>query len=92
MFGDTLSDDNAKQLIKTLSTCAFPFQCECSVRHLLFILVGSGAHGRPSAVPLVDLKQIEMSSFHDISRTGPLNFTRLGKSLQAGNTFRVPQE
>ena len=56
---------------------------------ILIILVGSGAHGRPSAVPLVDLKQIEMSSFHDISSAGagPLNFARLGQSLQAGNTL-----
>ena len=36
MFGDTLSDDNAKQLIKTLSTCAFPFQCEYWPVHMYY--------------------------------------------------------
>jgi DNA mismatch repair protein MLH3 len=41
MFNDELSHDQCTVLLRKLSRCLFPFQC---------------AHGRPSLVPLVDLK------------------------------------
>ncbi|KAF2809614.1 uncharacterized protein BDZ99DRAFT_444024 [Mytilinidion resinicola] len=40
MFNDELSVDECRELVRKLSTCAFPFQC---------------AHGRPSMVPLVEI-------------------------------------
>lgn len=40
MFNDPLSREECSTLVKTLASCAFPFQC---------------AHGRPSMVPLADL-------------------------------------
>jgi DNA mismatch repair protein MLH3 len=41
MFNDVLSLDECRNLVRRLATCVFPFQC---------------AHGRPSMVPLVDLR------------------------------------
>ena len=41
MFNDPLSIDECKALVARLSTCAFPFQC---------------AHGRPSMIPILDLR------------------------------------
>lgn len=41
MFNDPLSIDECKTLVARLSRCAFPFQC---------------AHGRPSMVPILDLR------------------------------------
>lgn len=40
MFNDHLSKGECTTLVKTLASCAFPFQC---------------AHGRPSMIPLADL-------------------------------------
>ncbi|KAL8827126.1 MAG: hypothetical protein Q9191_003374 [Dirinaria sp. TL-2023a] len=40
MFNDHLSREECSMLVKTLASCAFPFQC---------------AHGRPSMIPLADL-------------------------------------
>ncbi|QLG70681.1 hypothetical protein HG535_0A06230 [Zygotorulaspora mrakii] len=44
MFGDTLSKGECAVLINDLANCKFPFQC---------------AHGRPSVIPLAELKPIE---------------------------------
>lgn len=41
MFNDPLTLDQCHQLLGRLSKCAFPFQC---------------AHGRPSMVPVADLR------------------------------------
>lgn len=41
MFNDPLSIEECKTLVARLSRCAFPFQC---------------AHGRPSMVPILDLR------------------------------------
>jgi DNA mismatch repair protein MLH3 len=41
MFNDELSIDDCKALVRNLAGCVFPFMC---------------AHGRPSMVPLVDLR------------------------------------
>ncbi|KAL4809107.1 hypothetical protein BDV18DRAFT_133965 [Aspergillus unguis] len=41
MFNDVLSVDECRELVKRLAICVFPFQC---------------AHGRPSMVPLLDLR------------------------------------
>lgn len=41
MFNDPLSHDECVNLVKRLADCVFPFQC---------------AHGRPSMIPLVDLR------------------------------------
>ncbi|KAL2833291.1 hypothetical protein BDW59DRAFT_138427 [Aspergillus cavernicola] len=41
MFNDVLSIDECQNLVRRLASCVFPFQC---------------AHGRPSVVPLVDLR------------------------------------
>ncbi|XP_028396314.1 DNA mismatch repair protein Mlh3-like [Dendronephthya gigantea] len=43
-FGDPLSTDECVNLMTSLSKCDLPFQC---------------AHGRPSMIPLVDLKSIQ---------------------------------
>jgi len=40
-FGEPLGRSECQELIKCLSKCQLPFQC---------------AHGRPSIIPLVDLK------------------------------------
>ncbi|KAK9366489.1 hypothetical protein V1509DRAFT_568632 [Lipomyces kononenkoae] len=40
MFGDSLTEERCRELIRDLSKCRYPFQC---------------AHGRPSMVPLVNL-------------------------------------
>ncbi|OHF02359.1 hypothetical protein CORC01_02352 [Colletotrichum orchidophilum] len=45
MFNDTLSRDECIALVHRLSRCSFPFQC---------------AHGRPSMVPLVDIRSLSM--------------------------------
>jgi hypothetical protein len=42
MFGDALSHDHCKRLVRDLAACAHPFQC---------------AHGRPSVTPLVTLME-----------------------------------
>ncbi|XP_042869248.1 DNA mismatch repair protein Mlh3-like isoform X2 [Penaeus japonicus] len=42
-FGDELTYDECENLVKSLSTCALPFQC---------------AHGRPSIVPVVNLTHL----------------------------------
>lgn len=52
MFNDKLSKEQCKLLISRLAKCRFPFQC---------------AHGRPSLVPLVDLRRMEMRSVKQIS-------------------------
>ncbi|KAJ5907893.1 hypothetical protein N7495_000575 [Penicillium taxi] len=41
MFNDLLSTDECKTLVSRLARCAFPFQC---------------AHGRPSMIPILDLR------------------------------------
>ncbi|CAI7629463.1 unnamed protein product [Penicillium pancosmium] len=41
MFNDPLSIDECKTIVTRLAQCAFPFQC---------------AHGRPSMIPLLDLR------------------------------------
>ncbi|KAJ5712793.1 hypothetical protein N7493_009261 [Penicillium malachiteum] len=41
MFNDPLSLDDCKTLVSRLAKCAFPFQC---------------AHGRPSMIPILDLR------------------------------------
>ncbi|KAJ5281447.1 hypothetical protein N7478_006819 [Penicillium angulare] len=41
MFNDPLSIDDCRALVSRLSKCAFPFQC---------------AHGRPSMIPILDLR------------------------------------
>lgn len=43
MFNDVLSRDECEALVRRLSRCSFPFQC---------------AHGRPSMVPLVDVRSL----------------------------------
>ncbi|KAI3531025.1 hypothetical protein CSPX01_14453 [Colletotrichum filicis] len=43
MFNDVLSRDQCEALVRRLSRCSFPFQC---------------AHGRPSMVPLVDMRSL----------------------------------
>ncbi|KAK1727742.1 hypothetical protein CaCOL14_001495 [Colletotrichum acutatum] len=43
MFNDILSRDECEVLVRRLSRCSFPFQC---------------AHGRPSMVPLVDMRSL----------------------------------
>ncbi|KAF4430187.1 Vacuolar protein sorting-associated protein 11-like protein [Colletotrichum fructicola] len=45
MFNDVLSKDECKDLVRRLGQCAFPFQC---------------AHGRPSMVPLVDMRNLNI--------------------------------
>ncbi|KAL4906397.1 hypothetical protein BDW74DRAFT_150252 [Aspergillus multicolor] len=42
MFNDVLTVDECRNLVSRLADCVFPFQC---------------AHGRPSMVPLVDLRE-----------------------------------
>ncbi|ELT91309.1 hypothetical protein CAPTEDRAFT_223782 [Capitella teleta] len=42
-FGDSISVNECERLVRGLQTCDLPFQC---------------AHGRPSLIPLVDLKTI----------------------------------
>ncbi|KAL2868475.1 putative DNA mismatch repair protein (Mlh3) [Aspergillus lucknowensis] len=42
MFNDVLSMDECQGLVRRLASCVFPFQC---------------AHGRPSMVPLADLRE-----------------------------------
>jgi DNA mismatch repair protein MLH3 len=41
MFNDPLSIEECKVLVSRLAKCAFPFQC---------------AHGRPSMIPILDLR------------------------------------
>lgn len=41
MFNDSLTMEECQVLVKRLARCAFPFQC---------------AHGRPSMVPILDLR------------------------------------
>ncbi|XP_043998243.1 DNA mismatch repair protein Mlh3 isoform X2 [Gambusia affinis] len=43
-FNDTLSRDECRSLVASLSSCQLPFQC---------------AHGRPSIVPLVDILHLD---------------------------------
>ncbi|KAJ3951716.1 Vacuolar protein sorting-associated protein 11 [Colletotrichum tropicale] len=45
MFNDILSKDECEDLVRRLGQCAFPFQC---------------AHGRPSMVPLVDMRSLNI--------------------------------
>jgi DNA mismatch repair protein MLH3 len=45
MFNDELSKQQCEALVSKLAKCKFPFQC---------------AHGRPSLVPLVDLRRMEI--------------------------------
>ncbi len=44
MFGDKLEQEKCKELVKKLGNCKDPFRC---------------AHGRPSVVPLVNLKEVQ---------------------------------
>ncbi|KAL2073894.1 hypothetical protein VTL71DRAFT_11220 [Oculimacula yallundae] len=48
MFNDVLSMDQCQILVKRLAMCKFPFQC---------------AHGRPSLVPLVDLRGLRVGGW-----------------------------
>ncbi|KAJ0414959.1 hypothetical protein BJY00DRAFT_294140 [Aspergillus carlsbadensis] len=50
MFNDVLSVGECQNLVRRLATCVFPFQC---------------AHGRPSMVPLVDLRGTEKGDAED---------------------------
>lgn len=54
MFNDVLSKDECKDLVRRLGQCAFPFQC---------------AHGRPSMVPLVDMRNLNIHN-----ETSPVSF------------------
>lgn len=51
MFNDPLSIQECKTLVTRLARCAFPFQC---------------AHGRPSMVPILDLRP-ELGQDHSVS-------------------------
>uniref|UniRef100_L2FHE1 Vacuolar membrane protein n=1 Tax=Colletotrichum fructicola (strain Nara gc5) TaxID=1213859 RepID=L2FHE1_COLFN len=57
MFNDVLSKDECKDLVRRLGQCAFPFQC---------------AHGRPSMVPLVDMRNLNIHN-----ETSPSNVSIL---------------
>jgi len=77
MFGDSLTHEQCVELISSLSKCNFSFIC---------------AHGRPSIIPLIDMKQDGKSSYskpeakygngaddttkHDESRFGPKRLIR----------------
>ena len=45
MFNDELTRDQCQTIVARLAKCKFPFQC---------------AHGRPSLVPLVDVRRVDM--------------------------------
>ncbi|KAK1994360.1 hypothetical protein LX36DRAFT_683717 [Colletotrichum falcatum] len=55
MFNDVLSKDECESLISRLSRCSFPFQC---------------AHGRPSMVPLVDMRTLNMNNESNLDSFG----------------------
>jgi DNA mismatch repair protein MLH3 len=50
MFNDALTLEDCQTLVRRLVTCVFPFQC---------------AHGRPSMVPLVDLRGTDAGDAED---------------------------
>ncbi|KAK1988348.1 hypothetical protein LZ30DRAFT_699292 [Colletotrichum cereale] len=55
MFNDILSKDECESLVSRLSRCSFPFQC---------------AHGRPSMVPLVDIRRLTLDHGTDLDSFG----------------------
>ena len=71
MFNDPLNVEDCQALVARLARCAFPFQC---------------AHGRPSMVPILDLRSLsdtavslpldlDTSEYHDYENDGTnLNF------------------
>ncbi|KAI9801409.1 MAG: hypothetical protein M1825_003388 [Sarcosagium campestre] len=63
MFNDKLSLPECRALVSRLAECAFPFQC---------------AHGRPSAVPLVDLGVDNFSPFVAAAEAGEPTFQGQG--------------
>lgn len=50
MFNDPLSQEASERLVRRLAECRFPFQC---------------AHGRPSLVPLCEIKRIQQQARDD---------------------------
>lgn len=61
MFGDELDNDRCSEIVQELSECDLSFIC---------------AHGRPSAVPIVDLNMLqkEESSVQNLDQSLPLRF------------------
>ncbi|EDO18341.1 hypothetical protein Kpol_1013p12 [Vanderwaltozyma polyspora DSM 70294] len=59
MFGDKLDKEECRILIRQLSDCHFPFQC---------------AHGRPSTIPLAELKEKSYNDVTDTKSFGGCNF------------------
>lgn len=52
MFNDPLTPDECEVLVRRLARCAFPFQC---------------AHGRPSMVPILDLRPLPEHGTSDLA-------------------------
>lgn len=52
MFNDPLTPDECEVLVRRLARCAFPFQC---------------AHGRPSMVPILDLRPLPEHCISDLA-------------------------
>ena len=61
MFGDTLSDTECKELLKSLADCNHPFSC---------------AHGRPSFIPLANLEVLDTTIASNASTIVPLRFQK----------------
>lgn len=51
MFNDVLSMTECEALVRRLGQCSFPFQC---------------AHGRPSMVPLIDTRSLNIHRGADL--------------------------
>ncbi|XP_004366048.2 hypothetical protein CAOG_01177 [Capsaspora owczarzaki ATCC 30864] len=77
-FGDTLSIDQCKSLVNTLSDCTLPFQC---------------AHGRPSIAPLVSVRDTTLTfpelisapdDAYGRSSSRPVNFQALRHRIAGG--------
>jgi len=60
-FGDSLSREKCRELMRELSQCQLPFQC---------------AHGRPSIAPIVSINQLRLSTPNP-SQVRKLNFSKL---------------
>ncbi|XP_046401919.1 uncharacterized protein LOC124167898 [Ischnura elegans] len=65
-FGDSLSDQECRLLLRQLSACDTPFQC---------------AHGRPSMFPIIELKQLNRFDTVDEERNKP-RIWRLKKMME----------
>lgn len=66
MFGDWLSDDQCKDLIRDLSGCSHPFQC---------------AHGRPSMVPLVHMPAVHKQTSSGATWQRTPNYSQIQRNL-----------